>query len=173
MRRYDHLVRDDRVTIRDAAWEAMDEAYAKASDNGRLPVRPRQIMYAARPQILALTGKDHLDDRYFTQTLLPDYLNEYSHCQNWDIVWDARGHFSEPHTGREIGLGTLEVREYLGLRPERSDAINVDRSVLYPTFGPNTDSTPSCLSRRKGSIRCSPPSTWPSGTTWRSCRPRE
>ena len=136
LRRYDHLVRDDRVTIRDAAWEAMDEAYAKASDNGRLPVRPRQIMYAARPQILALTGKDHLDDRYFTQTLLPDYLNEHSHCQNWDIVWDARGHFSEPHTGREIGLGTLEVREYLGLRPERSDAINVDRSVLYPTFGP-------------------------------------
>ena len=34
----------------------MDEAYAQASDNGRLPVRPRQIMYAARPQILKLTG---------------------------------------------------------------------------------------------------------------------
>ena len=49
-RRYDYLVRDDRVTIRDAAWEVMDAAYAKASDNGRLPVRPRQIMYAARPR---------------------------------------------------------------------------------------------------------------------------
>jgi hypothetical protein len=55
----------------------MDEAYAKASDNGRLPVRPRQIRYAARPEILGLTEKDHLDDRYFTQTLLPDYLNEH------------------------------------------------------------------------------------------------
>jgi hypothetical protein len=136
-RRYDYLVRDDRVTIRDAAWDVMEEAYAKASDNGRLPVRPRQIMYAARPEILALTGKDHLDDRYFTQTLLPDYLKEYpKKCESWDVVWDARGHFSEPHTGHEIGLGTLEVREYLGLRAERHDAVTVDRSTLYPTLGP-------------------------------------
>ena len=54
--RWDRLVRDDHITIRDAAWQVMDAAYAKASDNGRLPVRPRQIMYAARPEILALTG---------------------------------------------------------------------------------------------------------------------
>jgi hypothetical protein len=113
-RRYDRLVRYDRITIREAAWMVMDEAYAKASDNGRLPVRPRQIMYAARPEILALTEKDHLDDRYFTQTLLPDYLNDNPECLGWDIVWDARGHFSEPHTGCEVALGSLEVREYLG-----------------------------------------------------------
>jgi hypothetical protein len=135
-RRWDRLVRDYHVTIRDAAWQVMAAAYAKASDNGRLPVRPRQIMYAARTEILALTEKDHLDDRYFTQTLLPDYLNEHPQCQNWDIVWDARGHFSEPHTQREIGLGTLEVRQYLGLRPKRSDPITVNRSILYPTLGP-------------------------------------
>jgi hypothetical protein len=30
----------------------------------------------------------------------------------------------------------LEVREYLGLRPEWNDAITVERSVLYPTSGP-------------------------------------
>jgi hypothetical protein len=135
-RRYDYLVREDRVTIRDAAWEVMEEAYNKASDNGRLPARPRQIMYAARPRILELTGKDSLDDRYFTQTLLPDYLNEHPETAEWDVVWDARGHFTEPHTGREIPLGTLEVREYLGLRAERKDAIAVDRSVLFPTSGP-------------------------------------
>jgi hypothetical protein len=135
-RRYDALAREERVTIKDAAWEVMDGAYAKASDNGRLPARPRQIMYAARPQILELTGKDHLDDSYFTQTLLPDYIHEYEHCRDWNVVWDARGHFAEPHTGVEIGLGTLEVREYLGLRAERKDAITVDRSVLYPTLGP-------------------------------------
>jgi hypothetical protein len=114
----------------------MDEAYAKASDNGRLPVRPRQIMYAARPKILGLTGKDHLDDRYFTQTLLPDYLAAHPKCRDWDIVWDARGHFTEPHTGHSFGLGTLEVREYLGLRATRKDAITVNRDVLYPSSGP-------------------------------------
>ena len=41
----------------------------KASDGGTLPTKPRQIMYAARPEILASTGKDTLDDAYFTQTL--------------------------------------------------------------------------------------------------------
>ena len=115
----------------------MDEAYAKASDDGRLPVRPRQIMYAARPDILEITGKDYLDERYFTQTLLPDYLTiNPEETRSWDIVWDARGHFTEPHTGTTFGLGTLEVREYLGLRAARGDAVMVNRDVLYLTSGP-------------------------------------
>jgi hypothetical protein len=32
---------------------------------------------------------------------------------DWDIAWDDRGHFREPHTGRAIGLGTLAVQDYL------------------------------------------------------------
>jgi hypothetical protein len=55
-RRWDALVRSERVTIKDAAWEVMDEAYNKVSDNGQLPARPRQIMYVARPLILKLTA---------------------------------------------------------------------------------------------------------------------
>jgi hypothetical protein len=125
-RRYDRMVREDRCTIRQAAFYVMQDAYMKASDNGRLPTRPRQVMYAARPQILGLTGKDTLDDRYFTQTLLPDYIAEHPEgCRDWHIVWDARGHFSEPHTGHEIALGTLEVREYLGLRASPTDSLVV------------------------------------------------
>jgi hypothetical protein len=73
-RRYDRMVRQDRFTVREAAWAVMKDAYMKASDNGRLPARPRQLMYAARPGILELTEKSTLDDRYFTQQLLPDYI---------------------------------------------------------------------------------------------------
>jgi hypothetical protein len=135
--RWVRLVRDVHVTIRSAAFRVMEAAYLKASDNGRLPTRPRQIMYAARPEILRLTGKDTLDDRYFTQTLLPDYVNQRSAAANWDIVWDARGHFAEPHTGTQTALGTLEVREYLGLRAQSSsDAVTINRSAVYPTHGP-------------------------------------
>ena len=32
---------------------------------------------------------------------------------DWDIAWDDRGHFREPHTGRAIGLGTLALQDYL------------------------------------------------------------
>src|SRR5687768_334982 len=74
-RRRDVFVRVRQVTIQEAAWEVMEAAYNKASANGTLPVQPRQIMYAARGPIQERTGRP-LDDRYFTQTLLPDYVEE-------------------------------------------------------------------------------------------------
>lgn len=88
----------------------METAYLKASDNGRLPANARQIMYAARPHIQKVTGNE-LVSNYFTQTLLPDYLQETG--VTWNVVYDARGHFKEPHTRTSFGLGTLEVRNYL------------------------------------------------------------
>ena len=87
----------------------MEEAYNKASGDGKLYAKARQIMYAARPQIIEMTGKP-LKDVYFTQTLLKDYLEEYN--PDWKVVWDARGHITEPHTGKMIGLGGIEVRQY-------------------------------------------------------------
>jgi hypothetical protein len=70
----------------------------------------RQIMYAARKYIQDKTGKT-LEDNYFTQTLLPDYVQE--NAVDWDVVYDARGHFEEPHNGERFGIGTVEVRNYL------------------------------------------------------------
>ena len=131
------LVRYRETTIRDAAFQVMQEAYLKASDGGRLPTRPRQIMYAARPEILALSEKQTLDDRYFTQTLMPDFITQNPDiCRDWDIVWDASGHFTEPHTGHEIALGTLEVRQYLGLQAKVTDIVTVDPGILFSTHGP-------------------------------------
>jgi hypothetical protein len=43
--------------------------------------------------------------------LLPDYMETYG--LKWDITYDDRGHFTEPHTGHSIGLGTINVRDYL------------------------------------------------------------
>jgi hypothetical protein len=106
------FVRARHVTVQDAAWEIMEEAYLKASAGGTLPVKPRQIMYAARGYIQQRTGKK-LDDRYFCQTILPDYCAIRGHEIEWDIVWDARGNLIEPHTNRQVPLGTLEVRDYV------------------------------------------------------------
>ena len=46
-RRY-AMTRRRHVTIKDAAWQVMEEAYLKASANGTLPAHARQVMYAAR-----------------------------------------------------------------------------------------------------------------------------
>jgi hypothetical protein len=97
---------------KEAAEQVMKEAYMLASAKGTLPAAARQVMYAARPKIQELTGGKRLDDQYFCQTLLPNYMEE--HGVDWNVVFDARGHLTEPHNGGEIlPLGTLEVRGYL------------------------------------------------------------
>ncbi|MCH9053927.1 MAG: hypothetical protein IIA72_23220 [Proteobacteria bacterium] len=104
----------DRFTIRDAADDVMEEAYLKASSGGTLPAHARQIMYAARGPIQDATGQQ-LNDQYFCQTLLPDYMRDYpEETADWNVVFDARGHFHEPHTDHVVPLGTLDVRAYLG-----------------------------------------------------------
>src|SRR5262245_45808038 len=78
------LVRSHRVSQREAAFEIMEKAYLVASDDGRLPTKPRQIMYQARPHILERTGEDSLSGQYFSQQLLISYMEE-NDCSEWDI----------------------------------------------------------------------------------------
>lgn len=128
--------RSIRSTIKEVAWEVMEEAYHKA--RGPYSVaNARQIMYAARPEILARTGETELDDQYFTQTLLPDYIEENG-CQHWKVAYDARGNFYEPHTGCKVPLGTVEVRDYLRGFDDKlgSDGVAVEDCRRFPTCGP-------------------------------------
>ena len=95
-------------------------------------------MYAARPKILELAKIDTLNDTYFTQTLLVDYINENPHeCKDWNVVWSDRGHFAEPHTGKIVGLGTLAVRSYLDeyAAPEFTEAGFAEATIT--THGPD------------------------------------
>jgi hypothetical protein len=120
--------------LTEAANEVMEECYMKASDDNRLPATARQIYYVARPLIEERTDKP-LSYAYFSQTLLPNYVNE--HGADWDVVYDDRGHFLEPHTKRVIGLGTLNVRAYLS----RVDPLQLEDAdfdpALVKTYGPD------------------------------------
>jgi hypothetical protein len=135
--RVSRMTKEPRTTQKEAAWQIMEEAYMAASGNGRLPALARQIYYQARPKIMAMTDDKELQYGYFSQTLLPDYIEE--HGVDWNVIYDARGHFEEPHTNRRIGCGTIEVGNYLHAMKEPdivaakfSDA-NVD--VIGPDGG--------------------------------------
>ena len=52
----------------------MRSAYMTASANGTLPANPRQIYYAARPEMLRLTELHAIDSDYFCQTLLTNFM---------------------------------------------------------------------------------------------------
>jgi hypothetical protein len=79
-------------------------------------------MYAVRRLVLQqkLTdpekGKDGFfkNSSSFTQGVLPDFMEDNPELTKaWDVAFDDRGHFAEPHTGERIGIGTLAVRAYL------------------------------------------------------------
>ena len=126
------------VSIRNAAFEIMEEAYNKASSNGKYYAKARQIYYQARPTILERTGRSQLDSRYFTQTVLKDYIEETD--VEWRVIWDDRGHFTEPHTGISIGVGGKDVHDYLSQRRNTLEQVSEGNSYiikkLLQTAGP-------------------------------------
>jgi hypothetical protein len=109
--RVSRMTTEPRTSQKDAAWQVLEAAYMAASGGGALPAAARQIYYQARPKIMALTDDKQLAYNYFSQTLLPDYIEEQG--VNWNVVYDTRGHFEEPHTNRRIGCGTIGVGNYL------------------------------------------------------------
>jgi hypothetical protein len=132
--RYSRMTRERGVSLKDAAAQILPEAYAKVSGNGQLPANARQLMYAARGHIQKVTGQE-LNSNYFTQTLLPDYLTETG--VEWDVAYDARGHFHEPHGGYHFGIGTLEVRSYLAKHHDPSlEEAGVSEAEVK-TYGPS------------------------------------
>jgi hypothetical protein len=92
------------------------------------------MMYNVRRRIQADTDEE-LSDNYFTQVLLPQFMQEQELTEDWDVVFDARGHFTEPHTNHEVSLGTLDVRHYLSDQADADDT-DFDPDDLYPTHGP-------------------------------------
>jgi hypothetical protein len=104
-----------KQTVKDAAFQVMEEAINKASSDGGYLANARQIMYAARPLVLKITGGNMwTDSAYFTQNILKDYIEEHEgepFIEN--IVWDSRGHVIEPHTKKIIPLGGAAVANYI------------------------------------------------------------
>jgi hypothetical protein len=124
-------VYSDRVTIKGVAFRVMEEAFNKASSNGRYYANARQIFYAARPLILAEATAEKIESQYFTQTLLKDYIENMN--PNWKIVWDARGHFREPFSDKSIGVGGADVEEYI--RGWRDPDTEFDTPSMDHTIG--------------------------------------
>jgi len=66
-----------------------------------------------------------------------EYLRDYpEETADWDVVFDARGHLTEPHVKTQIGMGTLEVRSYVKQwkDPAFDCAVHIDNTVQ--TKGP-------------------------------------
>lgn len=98
------------MNLLDAGFLCMEEAYNKVSNNGQYWANARQLMYAARPKMLKLSGRKSFTDSYFSQRVLPLFLQQNPDLTaNWKVAYDKRGSVIQPHTGKSVGLGTVDV----------------------------------------------------------------
>ncbi|MBE9204913.1 DUF2399 domain-containing protein, partial [Synechocystis salina LEGE 06099] len=94
------------------AFQVMEQAYMAASNNNTLPASARQIFYQIRPLIL-----EHSSESWTYKSFsdwLPEFIKKFPEIAgNWNVTYDPRGKFYEPHTGRIVDLGTKGVRKYI------------------------------------------------------------
>ena len=123
------------VVKKDVVWGVLDAAWEKASGGNKLPASQRQLYYAAR----ALWKQKHPGLEIPFNTFISDaYLQEFIdfHDRDWNLTKDSRGKLVEPHTGRSVPLGTLDVNEYLrNCKHSPVVATSLDIDTDYPTCG--------------------------------------
>jgi hypothetical protein len=109
---------EPQPSLKEAAFQVMEDAWRHVSGDGRLPVSARRQFYAVRHRIRAITDKRFNPDRgydYFAQKLLPEYQRQRI-AEGKEplagIYYDPRGKLYEAHTGTDMDLGTRDVEDY-------------------------------------------------------------
>ena len=137
------MARGNKARLRELIVQMIPAAYGKASGRVNL-AKARQVYYVARDMVLAAMEAEGVTGQFvkaktFTTSILPKYVaNNPAETQGWDIIYDARGRITEPHTRRNVPLGTKAVREYLSAFtsgiPTAADPFGVPDRL--PTTGP-------------------------------------
>jgi hypothetical protein len=119
--------------------ELLDNALDACEEAGVAP----EIMVQVEPRAITVVDNgpgmppETVTD---TQQLLPDFMTDHPGATaEWDVVFDARGHFHEPHTGRTVPLGTIEVRGHLREVAEHTLPelqVQLPEMAIFPTCGP-------------------------------------
>ena len=141
------MMRAYHVSIRAAAWRIMEEAYLKASADGRLPAHARQIMYAARGPIQRTTDRPIGQgfDQYFTQTLLPEYMDEkgvnWNNCEVWQkrgwcvtrqVTHTTVGELRNTDADQQRGQNRHQREQRHGNLEPPGEKVNLDRVPILP-----------------------------------------
>src|SRR5215208_6387592 len=100
---------EPKVSQKDIVFSVLRRAIRNAGAN----FSARDLYYATRPLVYKHSDWDdgkELQYSYFSHTILTEYQERPGLIPG---LWrDPRGSLHEPHTGRSIGLGTIEVANY-------------------------------------------------------------
>jgi hypothetical protein len=125
--------RATECTVKEAVFAVLKQAWAQATDNGRLPVSARMLYYAVRAAMQEYTGKP-LDFNYFSQTLLTEWKEMQGPDALPGLYFDPRGFLYEPHQGKTVFLGTREVEAYDFPEYVFDKILYIEKKGLIPIF---------------------------------------
>lgn len=137
-----------RTTLREAVFDVMATAFAKASGDQRFPVSTRTLYYQVRPLIQEHTDRP-LGWNYFSQSLVHEY--QEAHGALAGLYREARGKLYEPHhadagslpatagryapwAGTVLELGTREVGAYRVPSWRYNKLLLVEKAGLWPVL---------------------------------------
>jgi hypothetical protein len=83
-------------------------------------------------------SRTELTSGYFEQTLVPAHQHKHGAIRlpngQLALYYEARGTLYEPHTGREVPLGTREVEEYRFPAWRFNKVLFIEKKGLWPIF---------------------------------------
>lgn len=122
--------REGSYSLTEAVKLSLDEAIDKASHQGSMNFSARNLYYAIRPLVQRYTDAE-LSQQYF------DHLCNKIELEQGIIelrLRDPRGYLLEPHTGRQIPLGTKSVSDYEIPDHRYHTILYVEKKGLLPNF---------------------------------------
>ena len=122
---------ENKTYINAAVFLVLEKAIQAATDLGRLPANVRNLFYKVRDFIQEHTTKE-LNYTYFSQDILIKYWQE--HGRNKLIYNDPRGVLYEPHSEKEVQLGTFSVDSYRFPAHQFNKILYVEKKGLWHTI---------------------------------------
>ncbi|MFH1268522.1 MAG: ATP-binding protein [Planctomycetota bacterium] len=117
-------------SVKDAIFRVLPEAIDHASGGSRIVFPTRNLFYSTRELIQRFTDKE-LGWNWF-QVVVDEWQKEHGDIPL--MYRDPRGYLVEPHSGKEIPLGTRAVDKYSFPLHLYDKLFFVEKKGLHPTF---------------------------------------
>lgn len=123
-----------RLNVREAVFTVMEEAIRRvAEEESGLPFSVHTLFYKIRPLALKLLPSGtKVEPAYVEKVLVPEW--ERRHAPIPRMYRDPRGTLHEPHTGKEVRLGTREVRAYTPPEWTFNKILVIEKQGLWPVI---------------------------------------
>jgi hypothetical protein len=121
------------MSVKDAVFAVIGEAVQQVRAGTDLPFSSHSLFYKIRPLALKLLPPGTtLKAQYVEQTLIPAYERDHGRIRG--MYREPRGEMHEPHHGKTVPLGTLQVEMYQPPEWTYNKVLVVEKAGLRPVL---------------------------------------